>query len=354
MLAARLHGPKNLQIDEIEKPPPPGPGQVLLHVTAVGICGSDLHNYEDARIGDTVVAQPVILGHEFAGVIEAVGPDAHDGNDQPLCVGQRVAADPATPCFRCENCEHGYPNLCTRLHFHGLFPDDGALCEYMITGSRGCFPVPNTVTDSAAALLEPLGVAIHAVDLGALKVANSVAVIGVGSIGMLITQLAALSGAHPIFAFDKFRWRAEKALKWGATEAYTLDDGDSAQIVMDRTGGRGVDVVFEAAWADESVNTAARMARLGGRLVLVGIPGDDNLQMQHSQARRKGLEIMMSRRMKHTYPRAIQLATEHPQALDLDKLISHRFPLKEAPQAFAMNFAYQDAVQKVIIDVSAS
>lgn len=204
------------------------------------------------------------------------------------------------------------------------------------------------------ALLEPLGIGIHAVDLAKIKVATCVAVIGAGCIGLILIKLAAMSGAHPIYAFDKFRWRAEKALTWGATEAFTLDDGDSAEIIMEKTAGRGVDVVFEAAWADESVNTAARMAKLGGRVVLVGIPGDDNLQLQHSQARRKGLDIRMSRRMKHTYPRAIQLATQHAKRIDLDDLISHRFSLAEAPQAFAMNLAYRDDVQKVIIDVSSS
>lgn len=354
MLAARLHGPHDLRIDDVPQPLAPKRGQVLLRVTAVGVCGSDLHNYEDARIGDRDIPAPIILGHEFAGVVEAVGPDARDGLDQALHVGQRVAVDPATPCWRCEHCEHGYPNLCTRLHFHGLFPDDGSLCEHMLTDGRGCFPISGDITDSAAALLEPLGIGIHAVDLGALKVATSVAVIGAGCIGLMITKLAAMSGTHPIYTFDKFGWRAQESLKWGATEAFTLDDGDSAEIIMDKTGGRGVDVVFEAAWADESVNTAAAMARNGGRVVLVGIPSDDNLQLRHSLARRKGLELLLSRRMKHTYPRAIHLATQHSQAIDLDAMVSHRFPLAQAPEAFAMNLAYKDDVLKVVIDVSAS
>lgn len=354
MLAARLYGSKDLRVDDVAHPGAPDPTQVLLRVTAVGICGSDLHTYEDARIGDTTVPEPVIIGHEFAGVVEAIGEKALDGEGHPLQVGQRVAVDPATPCWRCENCENGHPNLCRRLHFHGLFPDDGSLCEYMLVDARGCFPIPEEITDSAAALLEPLGVGIHAVDLAKIKVATSVAVIGVGCIGMVLTKLAAMSGAHPIYTFDKFRWRAEKSLTWGATEAFILDDGDSAEIIMEKTNGRGADIVFEAAWADESVNTAARMARWGGRVILVGIPGDDNLQMQHSQARRKGLDIRLARRMKHTYPRAIKMATEHANKIDLDDLISHRFALTEAPEAFAMNLAYREEVQKVIIDVSTS
>jgi L-iditol 2-dehydrogenase len=222
----------------------------------------------------------------------------------------------------------------------------------MLTDARGCFPIPDSITDSAGALLEPLGIGIHVIDLAKLKVANSVAIIGAGCIGLVLTKLAQLSGAYPIYTFDKFAWRAKKSLEWGASHAFTLDDGASDEIIMEQTEGRGVDVAFEAAWADETVNTAAKMLRLGGRLMLVGIPSNDNLQMQHSIARRKGLSIIMSRRMKHTYPRAIKLANDYRENLNLDDMISHRFSLQESPEAFAMNLAYQDNVNKVIIDVS--
>jgi L-iditol 2-dehydrogenase len=317
-------------------------------VTAVGICGSDLHSYDDARIGDTVIQSPLILGHEFGGVVTAVGADAHDGDDNPLEVGQRVAVDPATPCWHCEMCDSGHPNLCRRLHFCGLYPDDGSLCEYMIVRARDCYPVPDSITDAGAALLEPLGVAIHAVDLGKLRVANSVVVLGCGPIGLLIIKLARLSGADPIYAFDCYPWRAAKAKEWGASETWTLDR-DPVDTIKTVTNGRGADVVFEAAWADHSVAQAAEMARLGGRVVLVGIPSDDRILMKHSTARRKGLTIKMSRRMKHTYPRAIQLASTGK--VDVDDLISHRFPLSEADKAFALNLAYAEGVHKIVIDV---
>ena len=120
--------------------------------------------------------------------------------------------------------------------------------------------------------------------------------------------------------------------------------------MQEATDGRGTDVVFEVAWADESIKLASDMVRIGGRLVLVGIPGDDNLQMQHSTARRKGLTIMMARRMKHTYPRAIELATSGK--VDLDGLVSHHFPLEETATAFKKNHAYEEGVHKIIVDVS--
>ena len=348
MTAVRLYGPEDLRVDRVPRPGPPGSGEVLLRVTAVGVCGSDLHTYQDGRIGDTSVLQPITLGHEFGGVVEAVAADALDGNFQPLLTGTRVAVDPAQPCGRCAMCEQGHPNLCHRLHFCGLFPDEGSLSNYMLVPSHTCFPVPDAIDDAGAALLEPLGIAIHAIDLAHIRVANSVAILGAGPIGLYILQLAKLSGADPIFVSDKFDWRLAKAEAYGAIPI-NCDQMDAVQAVLEATAGQGVDVAMEAAWADHSVQQAAEMTRLGGRLVLVGIPGSDNLHLKHSTARRKGLTIRMSRRMKHTYPRAIKLAQSGK--VDLNGIVSHHFPLEQTPAAFALNLAYQDDVVKIVIDV---
>ena len=348
MLAARLHNARDIRIDQVNEPDAPGPGQALIQVAAVGICGSDLHSYEDGRIGDTVVQEPLILGHEFGGEVLACGADARHGEDQPLRPGQRVAVDPAQPCHRCELCLAGHPNLCRRLHFCGLWPDDGALCERMLVPAHGCFPVPDALSDADAALLEPLGVALHAVDLGRLRLARSVVVLGCGPIGLLIIRLAQLAGADPIYACDRFPWRAQAALAWGASDAWCCASEDSVAHVQQLTGGRGADVVFEAAWAEESVAQAAEMARPGGRVVLVGIPSADILTMKHSTARRKGLTILMSRRMKHTYPRAIRLALGG--AFELEALISRRYPLAATAAAFASYAAWEPGVQKLLVE----
>ncbi len=349
MTAVRLYGPADMRVDQVTYPGPPGPGQVLLKVTATGICGSDLHSYKDARIGDTAVPSPLTLGHEFAGIIEAVGPgpDNLDGEGQPLSSGQRVAVDPAQPCWRCEMCEQGHPNLCRRLHFCGLHPDDGSLRQWMHLPARSCFPVPDTIDDAGAVMLEPLGVAIHAVDLARLRVGDSVAILGAGAIGLLILQLAQLSGAQPIFVSDKFPWRLELAQRYGAIPL-NCDQTDPVKTVLSATHGRGVDVAIEAAWADHSVQQAAEMTRAGGRMVIVGISESDRLELKHSTVRRKGLTIHIARRMQHTYPRAIRLTRSG--AVDLHTLISHRFPLEKTPEAFAMNAAYREKVVKVIIE----
>ena len=178
--------------------------------------------YETGRIGYTIAREPFVLGHEFMGVVAAVGADALDGEHQPLRVGQRVAVEPAVPCWRCEICELGHPNLCPNHYFYGLFPQDGALRERMTVSARNCFPMPDALSDEVGPLLETLGVAIHAIDLSKIRIASSVAVLGAGPVGLLITRLAALAGAARVFAFDKFEWRLRKAKAWGASTPSTL------------------------------------------------------------------------------------------------------------------------------------
>ena len=320
-----------------------------MRVKAVGICGSDLHTYRHARIGDTCLEGPLILGHEFAGVVEAVGEGGLDGEFQPLKPGARVAVDPAQPCGQCELCERGHPNLCLNLHFCGLWPDQGAMCQWMHMPARSCFPLPDRLDDATAVLLEPLGVAIHAVDLAKIRIGHRVAILGAGPIGLCILQLVRLAGAEAVYVADKFPWRLELAERFGATAAWCCDQTDPIAAVRQATGGRGVDVAIEAAWCDHSVVQAAEMLVHGGRLVVAGIPDDDRLVLKHSAARRKGLTIVMVRRMKHAYPRAIRLVERG--AVDLAPLVSHRFPLGRVGEAFALNADYRDGVVKVIVDV---
>ena len=348
MQVARLHGPKDIRIASEPGPPAPAAKEVTLAIGAVGICGSDLHMYETGRIGYTAARKPFVLGHEFMGTVVALGEGALDGLHQPLRIGQRVAVEPALPCWRCELCEHGHPNLCPHHRFYGLYPEDGALRERMNVRARNCFPMPDVLSDDEGPLLETLGVAIHAIDLGKVRIGSTVAVLGAGPVGLLIARLAQLAGAAQVYSFDKFAWRVEMARRWAATPAFAVDDGVPADVLRECTGGRGVDLAIEAAWADHSVQQAADMLRYGGRLVLVGIPPDDRLQLQHAVARRKGLSIIMSRRMKHSYPRAIALAAGK---VDLAQLVSHRYELAQTAEAYARNAAYEAGIHKVIVRV---
>lgn len=350
MSAARLHGKGDVRLDRIDAPPCPRPGEALVRVGSVGICGSDLHMFLDGRIGTVRLESPVILGHEFGGTVEAAGDDARDGRGDPLAPGTRVAVDPAVPCRACETCASGHPNLCPHHTFFGLYPTGGALCERLIVPAWVCFPLPDAIPGEQVPLLETLGVALHAVDLGHLRVGSPVAVIGAGAIGLCVAQVATLAGALPLFVTDRLPWRLELARQFGA-RAVHVDESDPVRTIKDATRNRGVDVAIECAWStEESIAQAVDVVRPGGRLVVVGIPGgEDDLRVPHSTARRKGLTIAMCRRMKHTYPRAIALA--EAGRVSLAPLISHRFPLGEAGEAIRRAAAYEDGVVKVIVDI---
>lgn len=188
------------------------------------------------------------------------------------------------------------------------------------------------------------------VNLAKLKVADTVAVLGAGPIGLLITQLARLSGVTEILVTDLLDYRLEAARRCGATATLNAGTGDVAQQIWQLTGGRGVDVAIEAAGAAETPQQAAAVARYGGRLVLAGIPVDDQITMRASTLRRKGLTIRMVRRMQHTYPRALNLVSKG--MVDVDSIITHHFPLTQAPEAFELVRQYQDGVIKAVIETA--
>ncbi|MGA3246186.1 MAG: alcohol dehydrogenase catalytic domain-containing protein [Bacteroidota bacterium] len=346
MTGVRLHAPRDLRVEQLSDPRPPSKGEVLIRIGAAGICGSDLHTYLDAQIGDTKLRAPLVLGHEFAGTVESVGEEAFTEDLVRLERGMRVAVDPAQPCGMCELCQRGHPNLCTSLHFCGLYPDGGCFCEWIVMPARCCFPLPDFLDHESGALLEPLGVALHAVDLAKPTADESAVIIGAGPIGLLILQAASLAGMKPIYVVEQLPWRLALVEKYGGIPIDSART-DAREKLLIQTLGRGVDVSFEAAWADATIQLAAEMTRPGGRVVLVGIPREDQLTMNHSTARRKGLTILLSRRMKHTYPRAIDLVEKG--LIDVKGLVSHRFPLAQLPQAFALNADYRDHAVKVMI-----
>jgi len=331
MKVIRLHDVGDLRLSD-ESIPAPAQSETLIRVTAVGLCGSDLHWFSTGAIGDAQLSKPLILGHEFAGVT----PD-----------GTLVAVDPAIPCGECESCREGNPNLCIALRFAGHGGQDGALREFMTWQTECLHQLPNALTDVDGAMFEPLGTALHAVDLAHLKPGMTVSVFGCGPIGLLIVQLACISGATTIIATDLLTHRLGAARAFGATCAIEADGHESKEI-LSITHGRGVDVAFEVAGANAAVEAAMASAKPGGRIVLVGIPGDDRTTFTASVARRKGLTIKLSRRMKYTYPRAIELVASGK--IDVRSIVTHRFPLAESQKAFLV--AEKREGLKVIIEPS--
>ncbi|OGO11371.1 MAG: hypothetical protein A2030_02450 [Chloroflexi bacterium RBG_19FT_COMBO_50_10] len=328
MKSLRLHAPGDVRLHE-EPVPVPGAGEKLLRVTAVGICGSDLHWFNEAGIGDARLEKPLVLGHEFTALTSE---------------GDRVAVDPSIACGVCEYCKRGDPNLCERLIFAGHGEQDGALREQIAWPRRCLFPLSNSISDSDGVMLEPLGIAIHAMDLAHLQVGMSVGVFGCGPIGLLILQLARLAGVNKILATDILPHRVEAARALGADEAHLVEDsfGDREAAMLD---GRGLDVVFEAAGENAAVEMAVASACSGGKVILVGIPPDDRTSFTASLARRKGLTLKLVRRMKLTYPRAIRLVES--RKVNVRSLVTHTFPLERAAEAFAVA-ARRDGLKVII------
>ena len=327
MRAARLYQVADIRVGE-EAAPEETEGTSLVRVTAVGICGSDLHWWDEGEIGDAKLSRPLVLGHEAAGEIIS-------GRWR----GQRVAIDPAIPDETCRACRDGYRNLCPNVKFAGLGGTDVAMRELMVWPTDRLHPLPDNVSDADGALLEPLGVAIQCVDLGHLPFAGTAAVVGCGPIGLLVLQLLKVSGASSVIAFEPLAHRRDAAARLGAdvVASPTASVGDLV--------GYGVDVAFEAAGTEDAVQLAIDAARPGGRVVLAGIPATDTVAFRASTARRKGLTIALDRRMNEVYPRAISLAER--KAVDLGSLVSSRSPLGDVATAFG-DAARRTALKAVI------
>ncbi len=265
-------------------------------------------------------------------------------------MGQLVAVEPAISCGTCEFCLKGHPNICPNNLFVGSPNHVGAMAEYIVMPAENCFPLPDGMTPDEGAMLEPLGVAIHTVDLAHLKVGESVAVLGAGPIGLLTAAMAKAAGAAPIFVTEPIASRREFARHYAADATFDPDVEDVVARIMEATDGRGVDVAFEAAGASETPDQAARVTCPGGKVVVVGIPDDNTMTMTASVVRRKGLTIKIVRRMKHTYPRAIQLVQQG--VIDVDAVATHHFAMEAIDEAFQIVANYQDDVLRAIIRVA--
>jgi L-iditol 2-dehydrogenase len=317
--ALRLHGAGDLRLAD-EPSPVRGPGEALVRVTAVGICGSDLHWYDESGIGDAVLTRPLVLGHEAAGVI-ADGPRA----------GQRVAIDPSVPCGACETCALGRGHLCPSVLFLGHSTTDGALRELIAWPEANLVPLPDSIDDAGGAMLEPLGVAIHALRLAKVRPGDTVGVLGCGPIGLLLIQLAHAAGATTVVATDRLQHRVDAATGFGAIAAL-VDGGAEREILLRATGGRGLDTAIEIAGDDDAIDAAIALARPAGTVVVAGIPSGDQSTITASVARRKGLDLRFSRRMVYTYPAAIALV--EAGRVDVGAVVSHLFAMADFDAAF--------------------
>ena len=349
MKAVQWYAPRQMRLVDIPVPTPL-PHEALIRIESCGVCGSDMHYYLDGHIGNQVIRDPLILGHEYAGIVEAVGESA----DKSL-LGKRVAVEPGVPCATCEYCLRGEYNVCPSMTFPGGPGCDGAFAEFITVHAGFCFPVPEEMPAVDAAMIEPLAVAIHTVELARLKPGETAAIIGLGPIGLLTAAVAKYCGVNALYGTDLHAYRVQAASQFGLDMAFAVSadtPGEGGQETVDHlmqvTSGRGVDVAFDCSNGREGIGIACRITRPAGRCVLTGISGHEVDPLPVSIARRRELSLHWCRRFKHNFPTAIALL----QALriDIKPLLTHSFPLEQTCEAFELVANSQDNVLKVSID----
>lgn len=317
MRASVMTGVRTLQIED-RPVPTPGERQVLVEVAAVGVCGSDVHYYLHGRIGDFVVHEPMVLGHELSGRIAAVGAGVDPGR-----IGQRVAVEPQHPCRRCTQCKAGRYNLCPDIEFYATPPVDGAFCRYVLIDDDMAHAVPDSISDEAAALLEPLSVAIATMRKAQVVPGTSILIAGAGPIGVICAQTARAFGASRIVITDLVADRREKALQFGATEA--LDPA-----VVDIATIEPVDAFVDATGVPAAVVSGIKAVGPAGRVVLVGM-GADEYALPVSHIANREITVTGVFRYTDTWPAAIHLVASG--AVDLDGMVTGRYDLEHIGEA---------------------
>ena len=295
------------------------PDEVLIKVSSVGVCGSDVHYYKEGRIGDFVVESPLILGHEAAGTIVAVGASVAAER-----VGERVSIEPQHPGATSPETMSGRYNLDPHMRFYATPPVDGAFAEYVKIQSHFAFAVPDNISDDAAALMEPLSVGIAAARKAGITAGSRVLVAGAGPIGVIAVQVAKAFGATEIFVSDLDGARRQQALEFGATATINPMDTDIAGLDLN------VDAFIDASGATPAVLAGLRAVRPGGAVVLVGM-GADEIAMPVSVIQNRELMITGVFRYANTWPTAIELV--RTGRVDLDRMVTGRYGLDQVEEA---------------------
>lgn len=342
MKAAYLSGIGKFETRQAPDPEISNDSDVLIRIKTVGVCGSDIHYYTTGRIGSQVVRFPFIVGHEAGGVVEKIG--ATVSRVKP---GQRIAIDPSVSCGQCDQCKAGREHTCRELRFMGAPKQmEGAMREYVLIHQNCCYPIDERMTFEQAALSEPLAIAVYSVEQSNLPVRGNVAILGVGPIGMSVFSVLRTKTVGNVYVTDKIEERLafSKQLK----PAWTGNPG-RVDVVKEisRLDPLLMDVVYECSGDPVAIDQAIQLLKPGGSLVIVGIPEVDTISFPIHELRRKEITIVNIRRQVHCTQKAIDLLSS--RRIMMDAMVTHKFPMEQAQQAFDLVANYRDGVMKAMI-----
>lgn len=336
---------KGRLIEVQEEMPKAGKKQVVVRLEYCGICGSDMHFFQNGAIGTRKAPPDFILGHECAGTVIETGEEV-----KTLKVGDRVALEPGVPCGECECCRTGKYNLCPDVHFMAaaMPPTDGALREYIAYPEKWCFKLPDHVSTLEGCMIEPLAVGMHAARRGEVALGKTVCIIGVGTIGFMTMLACKAMGASRIIVSDALDNRLKIAKQFGADITINAKNEDTEARILEETGGMGCDVVFEAAGSPYTLAATWKYVKRGGVIVNVGNAGGE-VPYLFGELARKEADIRHVWRYRHIYPVAIDAVSRGIINLkDIDPTI---FPFEKSQEAFEFAFEHRSEVLKTVIKI---
>ena len=342
MKAVMLTGLRQMELRDVPEPKIEKETDVLLKIERVGVCGSDVHYYETGRIGSQIVKYPYITGHECAATVKAVGKSV-----TRVKVGDAVAIDPAVSCYNCPQCKLGRENTCYNLRFLGTpGQGTGCLCEYLVMPQESCYPTNGAITLEQAALCEPLSIGAYSVQRARLPEHANIAILGAGPIGLCTFVSAKAENANACYMTEKIPQRIEVARQAGATWVGNPDKQNVVKEILKQQPD-GLDVAFECAGQQETVDQCVDLLRPGGTLILTGIPRFDRTSFAIDLIRRKEITIVNIRRQNQCTQKAIDLIASGQ--VNVDFMITHHFSFEETQDAFELVAEYRDGVVKAMI-----
>lgn len=338
--ALYMNGKLNLAFKEVEIPEPK-PDEILLKVEYCGVCGSDVHFYETGCIGTTPIVGDLILGHECAGTVEAVGDRV-----KHLKPGDRVVIEPGIPCGHCEFCKSGRYNLCPDVQFISCPPYQGAMRNYLTHPAHLAYKLPDEVSSLEGALVEPLCVGMHAAQLGGVQLGDTVVILGAGCIGLTTLAACKARSASRIIVTDLFQNRLDKALEMGADYVINGREEDTLARVMELTNGEGANITFETAGNRITAAQTESLTKRGGTIVIVGnVMGDT--PMNFYKIAHKELVIKTVHRYRNVFPLAVQAIAD--KRIDISRIATDCFAFDDGIQAFEKSLKDKQTVVKAIL-----